>query len=98
MEYQRLNITQLAKKFRTDKSAIREWIRKGYLKPVQILGNQKKFTVDGFLSAELLALEEKQAMVENQLRKYRKASSKGTKKEPGAYDKITAEHWANVFA
>lgn len=58
MDYRRLNISQLSREFKTRRALIQEWIRKGYLIPCQIHGNQKKFTIEAFLKAEKTALIE----------------------------------------
>ncbi|GAB1371161.1 hypothetical protein MASR1M45_12230 [Candidatus Kapaibacterium sp.] len=58
MDYRRFNIAQLSKETNTCRTTLHEWIRNGWLEHVQIVGSRKKYSIDAFLKAEKLALEE----------------------------------------
>ena len=103
MDYRRLNISQLEREFKTRRALIQEWIRKGYLIPVQIHGNQKKFTIEGFLKAEKLALNEAETVTIQEYvqanKEYRRTGKKGTFKsrfDIAAGAPIPAEFFDNL--
>lgn len=57
MNYERYNLSQLARVTKTNARTLYEWIRLGYLKPCQIAGTRKKYSIENFLAAEKLALQ-----------------------------------------
>ncbi|QLH52785.1 MAG: hypothetical protein CH6_0107 [Candidatus Kapaibacterium sp.] len=60
MDYHRYTINQLSRLTGTSKHLLYDWVRRGLLVPTQISGNRKKFSIEAFLEAERLALEEVQ--------------------------------------
>ncbi|MBX3045095.1 MAG: hypothetical protein KIT33_15925 [Candidatus Kapabacteria bacterium] len=58
MDYRRFNIAELSRETKTGRTTLHEWIRNGWLEHVQIVGSRKKYSIDGFLKAEKIALTE----------------------------------------
>jgi DNA-binding transcriptional MerR regulator len=66
MDFRRYTINQLSKLTGTSKHLLYSWVHKGFLVPTQISGNRQKFSLDAFLTAEKLALKEKEREKLNQ--------------------------------
>lgn len=110
MDYRRLNITQLAVETKTTKPVLYDWIKKGFLKPTQISGGRRKYSINAFLEAEALALKESQTLSINEFLQQSATAtaspvfvkSKNKKvnhvpfRLPGLYEPITAEVWDNL--
>ena len=66
MSFERYNISQLSRLTKTNPKTLQTWIKKGFLKPTQIAGNRKKYSIDAFLNAEKKALKNTQVeMIRN---------------------------------
>lgn len=57
MDYRRFNLAELSRETKTSRVILHDWIRKGWLQHVQIVGSRKKYSIAAFLSAEQKALE-----------------------------------------
>lgn len=58
MDYKRYTIKELSEATNTSKYILRSWVQKGFLQPVQKAGIRNKYSIDSFLSAEKLSIQE----------------------------------------
>lgn len=69
MNFERYNLSQLSRITKTNPRTLYEWIHKGYLKPCQIAGTRRKYSIQNFLDAEKNALQGKLQIMKNGIMK-----------------------------